>query len=79
LDILKISTSVESSVISSQNIEFNSKEEEKIHNLLTLSEQNLDILAEKSGLNITELQTNLSLLELNGLAKHLGGNNWVRN
>lgn len=55
-----------------------SPEEEKILKALSTMPQTADDLAEKSGLIIGVLSSTLTLLELNGAARNLGGGQWIR-
>lgn len=61
-----------------KNIQFDSLDEQKIFNILSFEPMNFNELIIKSGLKQTNLVTVLSVLELKGLARDVGENNWVR-
>ena len=59
-------------------VQFGSIEEQKIYQQLTIVPQNIESIAVKSKLSITEVSTNLTMLELNNLAYCTGSNEWIK-
>ena len=53
-------------------------EEENILSVLSTMPQRADDLVEKSGLSVATLSSTLTLLELNGAVRNLGGGQWIR-
>ena len=54
------------------------KEYEDIYNLILYTPTNLQYITNKSGINISEINQKLTILELEGYIKSLPGNNYVR-
>ncbi len=54
-------------------------EEEKVLSILSTMPQMVDALVEKSGVPMGILNATLTILELNGAVKNLGGGQWIRN
>lgn len=52
--------------------------EERILKALTTMPQSMDILVEKTSLRPGEAGSTLTVLELNGVAKNLGGSQWIK-
>jgi DNA processing protein len=58
--------------------EFNSNGEKEVYTRLLLSPQVVESIAELAKLQTVEVMRHLSMLELIGLARNLGNNEWVR-
>jgi len=61
-----------------KTVEFNSVEEKKVYQKLTLSPRLVDDIAEDLEIEIYELSTHLTMLEIGGFAINVGQNLWVR-
>lgn len=61
-----------------RNIEFNSLEEELVYKNLSLESQNIQLISDKTRLEINILSSHLTMLEIASLAINLGENNWAR-
>lgn len=58
--------------------QFSNATEEQVYRLLSFQPQNIEEITEKSGLSLVEIQNHLTMLELSGLARQIGENNWVK-
>jgi len=61
-----------------QVVEFSSSAEKMVYQNLSLTPQLADEIAIKAGLEIFELSTHLTILEIQGLAVNIGQNLWVK-
>lgn len=61
-----------------KHIEFNSPQEKEIYTKLLLSPQVVESIAQIANLQTVEVMRHLSMLELIGLARNLGNNEWAR-
>lgn len=67
---------IQSSVRAENEVLANNEAEQSILNLLKLGTSDIDELQAKSGLSATDFQQSLSMLEITGRVKPLGGGRW---
>jgi DNA processing protein len=76
-DLLGLKTHPE--ITPKTTIQFSSKEEEKVYQQLSINPQTIDSLVTKCNLTFVQINTSLSLLELNDLVVCVGQNEWIKN
>ena len=70
---------IQGNLFEQKNVEFNDPTEKKIYEKLSLDPIVIDKLAQLCKLDSTTVATKLSLLELKGLARNIGGGRFIKN
>ena len=74
----KVNNSLEDSEVNEENLKSVDDEYTDIYNLIPYYPVNIEYLARKSDLRMSQINQKLTMLELEGFIKSLPGNNYVR-